>query len=90
MKLKCIIEEGPDTKDDMNFITWHPKGNVFLTGGKDNLIWLLNGANGNFIGCLAGHKAEVLMASFTNADGGKLVVSSSVDLTLRVWSPRKA
>ena len=40
------VDEGPDVKDDMNFIQWHSKGNVFITGGKDNLIWLLNGLNG--------------------------------------------
>lgn len=90
MTLRCVLDEGPDPKDDLNFVSWHPKGNVLLTGGKDNLIWLMNGTNGNYISCLGGHKDEVLSASFTECDQGKLIVSSSADKTIRVWSPRKA
>ena len=37
------VTEGPDNSDDMEFVQWHPKGNVFITGGKDKLIWLMNG-----------------------------------------------
>ena len=43
-ELKHIMEDGPS--EDMNFLEWHPKGNVLITGGKDFLIWLLNGQNG--------------------------------------------
>jgi len=46
LQLKCVIDAGPDPKDDMNFVSWHPKGNLLLTGGKDTLIWLINGVNG--------------------------------------------
>lgn len=35
------ILEGP--AEDMNFIEWHPKGNVILTGGKDYMVWMFNG-----------------------------------------------
>lgn len=86
-QLKYTITDGPT--EDLNFVEWHPKGNVFITGGKDYLIWLYNGANGTFIQCLAGHEAEVLVAMFTLNDGGKHVVSSSADKTIRLWSPLK-
>lgn len=52
-ELKHTIEDGPE--DDLNFVEWHPKGNVLITGGKDYLIWMFNGANGQFITCLQGH-----------------------------------
>jgi len=82
-----VITDGPT--EDLNFLEWHPKGNVFITGGKDYLIWLYNGGNGTFISCLAGHEAEVFQAKFTINDGGKHVVSSSADKTIRVWAPLK-
>jgi WD40 repeat protein len=44
LELKHAIEDGPT--DDLNFLEWHPKGNVFITGGKDLLIWMYNGGNG--------------------------------------------
>lgn len=85
--LKYALADGPT--EDLNFLEWHPKGNVFITGGKDYLIWLFNGANGTFINCLSGHESEVLHAMFTINDQGKHVVSSSADKTIRLWSPLK-
>ena len=84
--LKFSIDEGPDTQHDMNFVSWHPKGNVFLTGGKDNLIWMLNGMNGQYINCFSGHKEEVIQATFDPK--GKVVISASSDLSIKVWNPR--
>eukprot|EP00347_Sterkiella_histriomuscorum_P007048 403350447 len=86
-ELKHVITDGPT--EDLNFLEWHPKGNVFITGGKDYLIWLYNGQSGTFISCLAGHEQEVFQASFTISDGGKHVVSSSADQTIRIWAPLK-
>lgn len=40
LKEKASLE-GPS--EDMNFLEWHPKGNVVLTGGKDMMIWMFNG-----------------------------------------------
>ena len=86
--MKCTVTEGPDLKDDMNFVQWHPKGNLILTGGKDNLLWLMNGLNGQYIGCMSGHKDKIYNAEFTIVGGGKLVVSCSADETIKVWSPK--
>jgi WD40 repeat protein len=86
--LKCVIEEGPDDKTDINFIRWHPKANLIMVGGTDNMIWLLNGANGKFIDCLSGHKNEVLEAKFSVCDGGKFIISSSADKSIKVWKPQ--
>ena len=40
-ELKCALEDGPS--EDLNFLEWHPKGNVLITGGKDKLVWMFNG-----------------------------------------------
>ena len=53
------------------------------------MIWLLNGANGQYISCFSGHKDSVNDAQFSKHDGGKLIVSCSSDKTVKVWSPKK-
>lgn len=42
--LKNLIEEVPI--EDMNFIEWHPTAPLFLTGGKDFMVWMVNAGNG--------------------------------------------
>ena len=86
-ELKCTLEGGPT--EDLSFVEWHPKGNVILTGGKDYMVWMFNGQNGEFLACLTGHEDEVLMGKFTVNDNGKHVVSSSSDKSIRLWSPMK-
>jgi WD40 repeat protein len=44
--LKCTLE-GPS--EDMTFLEWHPKGNVLITGGKDKMVWMFNGLNGQYL-----------------------------------------
>eukprot|EP00350_Pseudokeronopsis_sp_OXSARD2_P009809 CAMPEP_0170543388 /NCGR_PEP_ID=MMETSP0211-20121228/2511_1 /TAXON_ID=311385 /ORGANISM="Pseudokeronopsis sp., Strain OXSARD2" /LENGTH=260 /DNA_ID=CAMNT_0010846731 /DNA_START=386 /DNA_END=1168 /DNA_ORIENTATION=- len=83
---KCVFD-GPT--DDINFIDWHPKGNVVICGGKDYMIWMFNGQSGEYLSSFAGHEDEVLSAKFTPLDGGKQIVSSSADKTIRLWSPMK-
>jgi WD40 repeat protein len=46
--------DGPT--EDLNFLEWHPKGNVMITGGADYMIWLLNGENGQMINTMQGHE----------------------------------
>lgn len=85
--LKCTLEGG--STDDLLFLEWHPKGNVILTGGKDYMIWMFNGVNGEYINCFSGHEDEVTSAQFTINDSGKHILSSSADKTIRLWSPMK-
>jgi WD40 repeat protein len=86
--IKCKLENGPAETDDILFVDWHPKGNALICGGKDYMIWLMNGATGDFLASFSGHEDEVLKAQFS-PNGGKLIVSSSADKTIRVWSPIK-
>ena len=87
-KLKTKLENGPSENDDILVVDWHPKGNAVLCGGKDYTLYLMNGATGEFLACFSGHEEEILCAQFT-PNGGKLIVSSSADLSIRVWSPIK-
>lgn len=81
------MENGPDEKDDILFSEWHPKGNAILCGGKDYMLWIMNGSTGDFLASLSGHENEVLCAKFTPS--GKQIVSAGNDLTIRAWSPIK-
>lgn len=74
----------------MLFVEWHPKGNVLITGGKDYMVWMLNGLSGEILGNFIGHEADVTNGLFTLWDNGKQVLSASEDKTLRLWSPLKA
>ena len=42
--LHKLIDEVPI--EDMLFVEWHPTALLFLTGGKDFMIWMVNAGNG--------------------------------------------
>jgi len=86
-KLKLKLENGPSENDDILVVEWHPKGNAVLCGGSDFTIYVLNGMTGAFLACLSGHEGAINCAQFT--PDGKNIVSSSEDMTIRVWSPIK-
>jgi WD40 repeat protein len=67
--LKTLVEEIPI--EDMSFVEWHPTAPIFLTGGKDYMIWMINAVNGKVLQSFIGHEADVTMAMFTKVDGGK-------------------
>lgn len=85
--MKNTIEEIP--AEDMNFLEWHPTAPLFLTGGKDFMIWMVNAGNGKVMNSFIGHDQDVLMAQFTKADGGKQIVSCSADKTVKLWHPNQ-
>ena len=74
-----------ETGDDISFVNWHSKANLFLTGGKDMMVWMFNAINGEFT-TYVGHEDCVTGAEFT--PDGKLIVSISDDSTAKVWNPR--
>lgn len=54
------------------------------------MIWLINAQNGKIMSNFIGHEAEVTNACFSKHDGGKQIISSGADATIRVWSPLDA
>lgn len=74
-----------ETGDDISFITWHHKANLFLTGGNDMMIWMFNALNAEF-STFTGHEDVINNAQFT--PDGKNIVSISNDRTAKVWNPR--
>ena len=67
--LKYLIDEIP--VEDMNFVEWHATAPLFLIGGKDYMIWMVNAASGKVMANFIGHEEAVVMAKFSIFDGGK-------------------
>ncbi|GAA5910029.1 hypothetical protein JCM6882_008432 [Rhodosporidiobolus microsporus] len=79
----AVALEGPD---EVNWIDWHPKGNVLLAGGADGTVWVWNLPKGDTMHVLAGHTSPVTCGRFT--PDGKKILTASEDSTLILWDPR--
>jgi angio-associated migratory cell protein len=75
--------EGPG--DAIQFLAWHPRGPVLLAGSADNLAYMWNAAKALFMQAFAGHEAAVTAGSFSG--DGKLVITASLDMSVRIWNP---
>ncbi|KAJ2777153.1 60S ribosomal subunit assembly or modification protein [Coemansia interrupta] len=82
---KCATLEGPD---EIQWINWHPKGNVLLAGAQDASLWMWSLPTGDFMNVFNGHGAPVTCGRFTNS--GKHIVSGSEDGSLIIWDPKTA
>ena len=76
--------EGPE--EDINWISWHPRGNVILAGSSDMLTWMWMGTTGDCMQVFSGHSGPVTCGSF--APNGKFIVTASSDGTAKVWNPK--
>ncbi|KAJ2723107.1 60S ribosomal subunit assembly or modification protein [Coemansia sp. Benny D115] len=81
----CAVLEGPD---EIQWINWHPKGNVLLAGANDASLWMWSLPNGDFMNVFNGHSAPVTCGRFTNS--GRQIVSGAEDGTLIIWDPKTA
>ncbi|KAJ2157847.1 60S ribosomal subunit assembly or modification protein [Coemansia sp. RSA 552] len=82
---RCATLEGPD---EIQWICWHPRGNVLLAGAADASMWMWSLPNGDFMNVFNGHSAPVTCGQFTH--DGKRVVSGAEDGTLIIWDPKTA
>ncbi|KAJ2605626.1 60S ribosomal subunit assembly or modification protein [Coemansia sp. RSA 1722] len=82
---KCAVLEGPD---EIQWINWHPKGNVLLAGANDASMWMWSLPNGDFMNVFNGHAAPVTCGRFTNS--GRQIVSGSEDGSMIIWDPKTA
>ncbi|KAL2610081.1 hypothetical protein R1flu_028654 [Riccia fluitans] len=76
--------EGPS--EGIEFIKWHPRGNLLLAGSEDFSAWLWNADNGRCLTVFTGHSGSVTCGDFT--PDGKLLCTGSGDCSFRVWNPR--
>ena len=65
---------------------FHHKADMLLAGFKDGTIHMWSLPKGKEVATFFGHIDEISQCQFT-ADG-KAVISSSIDATIRLWSPK--
>ena len=78
-----VVLEGPE---DIEWATWHSKGNAIIAGSKDGTIWMWMTHNGQCVQVFAGHDGMVSVGCFSS--DGKVIVSGGEDGTVRVWAPK--
>ena len=76
-----------DGPGDVEWLRWHPKGDVILCGGNDGTCWMWLATSGGCMRVFAGHDGAVLCGAFTC--DGKQIVTGSADGSVRVWAPKK-
>jgi len=76
--------QGPG--EDIEWISWHPKGSVLLAGSRDCTCWMWSVPKGKTMQCFAGHTGPLTCGGFT--PDGKVVVTASEDGTLKAWNPK--
>lgn len=81
---ECILTlEGPE---DIEWATWHQKGNAIIAGSSDGTIWMWLTQGGQCVQVFAGHDGGVTCGCFTS--DGKTVCSGGEDGTIRIWGPK--
>ena len=76
-----------DGPGDVEWLKWHPKGDVVLCGSGDGTCWMWLATSGGCMRVFAGHDGAVLCGAFTC--DGKQIVTGSADGSVRVWAPKK-
>jgi len=69
-------------EDDVEGVAFHPSGSLVATASRDHSIGVFD-FGGNMLLRLHGHRADVLSIGWL--DGGRALVSSSDDGTIRRW-----
>ena len=73
----------------IEFIAWHPKGDVLLAGSADGTAWMWSAGEKAAAACMqvfVGHAGTVAAGLFSR--DGKLVVTAGEDGSARIWSPK--
>ncbi|EFC38858.1 predicted protein [Naegleria gruberi] len=78
--------EGPG--DSIEWIDWHPRGNIIIGGSQDATTWMWNTQKEVCLNVFSGHSESVTNGCFTT--DGKLMVTASDDATVKIWNPKTA
>lgn len=81
-----LVLDGPGK--EIEWIKWHPKGNVIFAGSADTTAWLWNVDDGTCMNVFSGH-ADAVNCGLYLANG-KLLCTGSADESVIVWDVRSA
>lgn len=82
-----ILRDLTGPGDSIDWLHWHPKGNVLL-GGSGECAWMWNAKNGTCMNVFSGHTGSVTCGRFT--PNGKSIITAAEDGTVKVWNPMTA
>ena len=80
------VLDGPS--ESIEWITWHPRGDIVLAGSSDFTAWMWNGQTGEFMASFTGHAGPVSCGGFTPDGRSVVTCGGEGDATLKVWDPR--
>ncbi|WWD20585.1 hypothetical protein CI109_105061 [Kwoniella shandongensis] len=92
---KATLEEWKDwefltsleTGSEIQWLQWHPKGNVLAAGCEDATVWMWNLPSGNTLAVMSSHTFPSTVGVFPPPLGRQLL-TASLDSTLILWDPR--
>ncbi|KAL7068104.1 hypothetical protein ACR3K2_15360 [Cryptosporidium serpentis] len=82
-ELVCVLE-GPT--NELEFISWHPKGPAIFGGSYDSTGWLWTVPNGNVVSVLSGHSESITCGDFSV--DGRTVYTGSLDGSIITWDAK--
>ena len=80
------VLDGPS--ESIDWLTWHPRGDIILAGSSDFTAWMWNGQTGEFMASFTGHAGPVSCGGFTPDGRSVVTCGGEGDATLKVWDPR--
>lgn len=78
------VLEGP--AQELEWMAWHPAGNVLAAGSADETVWMWNAESGECMTVFSGHSGSVTCGGWS-ADG-KSLVTCDASGGLIVWNPK--
>ena len=80
-----LLLQGPS--DSIEWLCWHPRGNVITAGSADSTCWMWN-SKGKCLNIFSGHDGSITCGGFS--PDGKLLLTGGRDESVRVWLPTQA
>ena len=80
------VLDGPS--ESIEWLSWHPRGDIVLAGSSDFTAWMWNGQTGDFMASFTGHAGSVSCGGFTPDGKSVVTCGGEGDATLKVWDPR--
>ncbi|ORX41143.1 WD40-repeat-containing domain protein [Kockovaella imperatae] len=73
-----------DASSEVQWLSWHPKGNVLAAGCEDSVVWLWSLPKGENLTVLSSHTLTSTCGIFPPPNGRQLL-TTSLDSTLVLW-----
>lgn len=86
LKTRTLLHDVTEIADEVLSLKWHQKGNALLVAANDGGAYIVNATTGKIFATFYGHEKGITKADYSS--DGKLVVTSSLDASIRTWYPQ--